>query len=500
MISRKAETRGTFAAVDLGSNSFHLIVARVGDGGELVIVDRLRERVRLGAGLDEEDRLLEGAQDEALACLEQFGQRIRHLPKEQVRVVGTNALRKARNAGEFKKLARAVLGHRVDVISGREEARLIYQGVAHDFQDQGRRLLVDIGGGSTEVVIGEGSEPKLLDSLYMGCISHSERYFPRGRIDRKGMTDAIDAASLELRGIKRRYRELGWERAVGSSGTIIQIERILVAEELTRSGITLKELKRLKSDVIDAGRVQDLELEGLKKERAPVLPGGLAILIAVFEALHIEEMTVVESALREGVLYDLVGRRTQRDIREDSIRRFSERFAIDRAHAARVEATALGLFDQVAGPWKLGDFPRQVLGWAARLHELGTFLSYSSYHKHGAYMLRYADLPGFSRDEQQILAGLVLLQRGKLTESRRDDVGPVLTTAILRTALLLRLAVRLHRSRDPEPLPALRLEVDDDDLDLTIGEKWLADHLLTQADLEDEAAAFKTAGFRLRAR
>jgi exopolyphosphatase/guanosine-5'-triphosphate,3'-diphosphate pyrophosphatase len=200
------------------------------------------------------------------------------------------------------------------------------------------------------------------------------------------------------------------------------------------------------------------------------------------------------------VLYDLVGRRTKRDIREDSIRRFSGQFAIDRAHAARVEATALGLFDQVAAEWKLGDFPRQVLSWAARLHELGTFLSHASYHKHGAYLLRHADLPGFSRDEQQILAGLVLLHRGKLTESRRDDVGPVLTTSILRTALLLRLAVRLHRSRDPEPLPPLQLEVDDDELDLTIAEKWLKDHSLTEADLEEEARAFKAAGFRLRAR
>lgn len=500
MIARKADTRGTFAAADLGSNSFHLIVARVGEGGQLVIVDRLRERVRLGAGLDKDDELSEEAQDEALACLEQFGQRIRHLPKDQVRIVGTNALRKARNAGDFKKLARAVLGHRVDVISGREEARLIYQGVAHDFQDQGRRLLVDIGGGSTEVIIGEGFEPKLLESLYMGCISHSERYFPRGRIDRKGMSDAIDAASLELRPIKRQYRELGWQHAVGSSGTILQIERILVGEGYTRSGITLKELKRLKGEVIDAGRVQELELEGLKKERASVLPGGLAILIAVFEALRIEEMTVVESALREGVLYDLVGRRTKKDIREDSLRRFSEQFAIDRAHAARVEATALGLFDQVAKEWKLGDFPRQVLSWAARLHELGTFLSHASYHKHGAYLLRHADLPGFSRDEQQILAGLVLLHRGKLTESRRDEVGPVLTTSIVRTALLLRLAVRLHRSRDPEPLPPLQLEVDDDELDLTIGEKWLKDHSLTEADLDEEARAFKAAGFRLRAR
>jgi exopolyphosphatase / guanosine-5'-triphosphate,3'-diphosphate pyrophosphatase len=252
--------------------------------------------------------------------------------------------------------------------------------------------------------------------------------------------------------------------------------------------------------VIDARRVQDLELEGLKKERASVLPGGLAILIAVFEALRVEEMTVVESALREGVLYDLIGRRTQHDIREVSIKRFSERFAIDRAHAARVETTALDLFDQVAEEWKLGEFARQLLSWSARLHELGTFLSHASYHKHGAYMLHHADLSGFSRDEQQILAGLVLLHRGKLTESRREEVGPVLTTAILRTALLLRLAVRLHRSRDPEPLPALHLEVDDDELELAIGEKWLKDHPLTEADLEDEATAFKTAGFRLRAR
>jgi len=360
------------AAVDFGSNSFHLLVARVTNGVP-TIVDRLREPIQLASGLDDEGRLTRRARQRALECIERFGQRLRNLAPHRVRAVGTSALREAKNAREFLAEAERALGHPIEVVAGREEARLIYLGVSHNLKDEpGRRLVVDIGGGSTECILGERFEPLLVDSLEMGCIGFSRRYFPGGAIRRRRYDEAVLAARLEVRGAAARFRELGWQGAVGSSGTISAVEQALRGSGWSDGGITARGLGRLVDRIVDLGHVDRLDLPGLKEERRPVLPGGLAILQAVFEGFGLDRMETSYGALREGVLFDLLGRLQHEDARDRTIRAFEERYHADRAQAERVEKAALAFLEQVAGTWKLDrEEGARFLSWAARLHEIG---------------------------------------------------------------------------------------------------------------------------------
>lgn len=486
------------AAVDLGSNSFHLLVARVA-GGDFQVLDRVKTPVRLAAGLDKKGRLSPAARARALDCLHTFGERVRDLPHGAVRAVGTNTLRRTHNAGPFLGAAAAALGHPIEIIAGREEARLIYLGVYRDVHSPGRRLVVDIGGGSTEIILGDGPNPVMLDSLYMGCVSWSMRFFPEGELRREHMRTAVTAAHLELEAVADRYRKSGWSTALGSSGTVLAIERILKESGLSPEGITPRGLKRLRAAVVEAGKLSRLRLPGLPKDRQQVLPGGLAVLSAVVEALDIPRLTPVQGALREGVLVDLIGRIRHEDVRDTTISRMAERFAVDAAQAARVTETALVLFDQVARAWALDpEVDRPLLGWAARLHEAGMFVAWPGFHKHGAYLLAHADLPGFSRPEQEILAALVLGHRGRLVEARMSAVCPTPPPNLVHLVVLLRLAARLHRSRSPVPLPMPVLTVSGETLTLLFTDGVLAARPLTVADLEEEAAALSAAGFRLR--
>jgi exopolyphosphatase/guanosine-5'-triphosphate,3'-diphosphate pyrophosphatase len=487
----------TVAAIDLGSNSFHMVVARVLPGGELQVIDKVKDRVRLAAGLDKHGDLTPEAQERALASLSRFGQRVRDMPRGTVRAVGTNTLRKGRNALPFLVRAHKALGHPIEIISGREEARLIYLGVAHDFDAQGQRLVVDIGGGSTEIIVGLGFDPIALDSLYMGCVSWSMRFFPEGKITPRGMRAAMTAAGLQLEGVVHRYRTLGWSSAVGSSGTINAIERVLREAGIDPMGISRKGLKQLRRRVIEAGHADRLELPGLQETRRPVFAGGLAVLSAVFGALKIKRMSATGGALREGLLYELIGRRSGEDIRENAVARFGERLQADPQQARRVQHTALALFDQVAPAWGLHEEHRSLLGWAARLHEVGTFLTYSGYHKHSAYLIANADLPGFSRQAQGVLAALVLAHRGLLAPDRLALYYPGRLDRVMRQAVLLRLAVRLRRSRSPHSLPDITLTADGESLHMAFPPGWLDVHPLTRADLEEEVKALRAARLAL---
>jgi exopolyphosphatase / guanosine-5'-triphosphate,3'-diphosphate pyrophosphatase len=490
------------AAVDLGSNSFHMVVARV-VGGQPHVVDRLRERVVLAAGLDGDKRLTPEAQALALETLRRFGQRVDDLPRGSVRAVGTNALRQARNARAFLQRARRVLGHPIEVISGREEARLIYAGVARGLPDApGRRLVVDVGGGSTECILGERLRPLLLDSLYMGCVTWSRRFFSRGELTERAMEKAVHAAQREVQSLEHGYRRLGWQRCVGSSGTILAIVSILRAHGWDHHGaVTPHGLKKLRKAVVAARRVERLALPGLQPDRADVLPGGLAILSGVFEELEIESMTTSAGSLREGLLHDLLGRIRHDDPRERSIRQLAARWQLDTDQAARVERAALACLRQVADDWDLdGDEPRQLLQWAARLHEIGLTISYSGYHKHGAYLLQHADLPGFSREEQQVLAALVGAQRRKLAVDAFLTLPDARVEDTMALAMLLRLAVLLNRPRSGTPLPPLRLRARATGLDIRFPRGWLARHPLTREDLEEEAQLLRPAGLRLEVR
>ncbi len=476
------------AALDLGSNSFHMIVAKRVDG-QLQVVDRLKEMVRLAGGLDAQDNLSEEAVMRALDCLARFGQRVRDIPGGGVRAVGTNTLRRARAAADFLGRAEQALGQHIDIIAGREEARLIYLGVAHSLAeaDSGPRLVMDIGGGSTELIIGRGFEPHYMESLEMGCVSMSRRFFPEGQVDPVPWEHAGIHAHLELQPVAGAFRERGWGLAIGSSGTIQAVADVLSAAGWAQDDITLPALKNLRRALIKAGRAQQLGLPGLSEERAPVFPGGVAILLATFEALQIERMVVSDGALREGLLYDLLGRIRHEDIRERTVEHLMRQYQVDTAQAARVEATAGAWLGELAVDWGLEDSAyADLLSWAARLHEIGLAVSHSQYHQHGAYLIANSDLPGFSRQEQRLLGALVAGHRRKLPSAAFDDLPVYLAAKARRLCMLLRLAVLLHRSRSAGETPAAHVAAGSGGLRLQFQPGWLDRHPLTLADLAQE--------------
>ena len=483
------------AAIDLGSNSFHMVVARVVDG-HIVVVDRMKEMVQLGAGLDGNRRIRVDAEQRALECLGRFGQRVRDIPQESVRVVGTNTLRVARDAQVFLERCEQALGQPIEIISGIEEARLIYLGVAHGLgPDADRRLVIDIGGGSTELVIGEGFTPLDMESLYMGCVVMMARHFPDGKISSKRFRRAEVTALQELERVQERFRRLGWRTAIGASGTIRAVASV-VAGGAGRQTITRDGLRKLRTAIIDAETVDKLSLPGLSRARVSVFPGGIAILSALFESLGIEEMRVSDSALREGLLNDLLGRFLHRDVRDTTVDALMERYHVDREQARRVEATVLGLLPQVLEAWSL---PKQrseeLCSWAARLHEIGLDIAHSHYHRHGAYVLENADMPGFSRQEQSLLAALVRAHRRKFPSSVFRNL-PTKGRLVEHLAVLLRLAVLLHRSRTE--VPRMTLVPGRRSLTVQPPAGWLVAHALTQADLLEEAELLKVADFELK--
>lgn len=479
-----------------------MIVARVSQS-RVVVIDRLRDRVQLGAGLDNEGNLTEEAMARALACLARFGQRLSTIENLRARAVATNTLRRARNRGVFLARAQEALGVPVEVISGQEEARLIYLGVAHALaDDRGRRLVVDIGGGSTEVVIGERFEPIQAESLPMGCVRFTQRFFPNGRLRPESFHDAIVAARQELEPFKREFRRLGWIEAVGASGTVLAIEGILRRNRWTSDGIDLTGLRRLREVMVEAGRVRHLNLEGLSSERAGVLAGGVAILTACFESLDIQCMTASNGALREGLVYDSLGRNTHEDVRLRTIDRFESRFEVDAAQAQRVEETALRCLQDASGPWDLTDEDaRNRLRWAARLHEVGLIIAHSGHHNHGAYLIGNSDMSGFSRVAQEQLAALVRAHRRRLRSSTIEALHRAGGARLFRLALLLRLAACLHRGRSPEPLPVFTVKAFNDGTEATLELRfvagWLDERPMTRADLTTEQGIWANAGFRL---
>ncbi|MDG4550032.1 MAG: exopolyphosphatase [Candidatus Contendobacter sp.] len=487
------------AAIDLGSNSFHLIVARIADD-HVQMLDRIREMVQLAAGLDARNRLTEEAQQRALNCLARFGQRLRHIPPEQIRIVGTNTLRQARNSAEFLARAEEVLGHNVEIISGQEEARLIYLGVAHSVADApGRRLVVDIGGGSTEFIIGEKFDPLHLTSLKMGCVSLSRACFDDGRITETRLRQAELIVQLRMEPVREEYLERGWERATGASGSIKAIQEVVTREGWCRDGITLEALRRLRMALLEVGNTGAIATRWqLEPARARVFTGGFVVLHGLCEALKVERMEVSDGALREGVIYDLLGRIRHEDVRDRTIATVIRRYGLDEAQAERVHATALDLLGQVRESWRLTtDDQGRILEWAARLYEIGLLLSHSDYHKHGAYILEHADLPGFSRGDQLVLAALVRRHRRSFPADAFAHLPKEWTQPARRLCVLLRVAVVLHRGRSRQPLPPLTLVVNQQRLELRFPAGWLEEHPLTRADLEAEARYLKKAGLRL---
>ena len=483
------------AAVDLGSNSFRLQVGRVVDD-QIYPLDSLKEPVRLAAGLTPQKNLDGPSQLRAIEALRRFGERLRGFDAGAVRAVATNALRVAKNAPQFLAQAEAALGFPIEIIAGREEARLIYLGVAHTLPNpRTQQLVVDIGGGSTEFIIGRNIEPIELESLYMGCVGFSLQHFPRGRIEKSGMKAAELAARKELQAIVRQYRKTGWEEAVGSSGTAKALADILEMNGLSASGITRDGLERLRGLLLHAGEVGRLTLQGLRPDRVPVLPGGLAIMLAVFKEFGLEHMTFSEGALRLGVLYDLLGRYHHQDLRNATVQQFMRRYQADAGQAARVAATARGFLLQLLPEAVAAEQPdAQVLDWAALMHEIGISVAHSSYHKHSAYILANADMPGFSKMDQARLSRVVLAHRGKL--ERVQEIMPDSPDWLL--IFSLRLAVLLHRARDDAPLPAIAVRRRERGFSIAVDPVWLAASPLSASALEEEGRQWSALGMEIK--
>ncbi|NKF21970.1 Ppx/GppA phosphatase family protein [Solimonas marina] len=491
-----------FAAIDLGSNSFHMLVARE-QGGELQIVDRLRDSVRLAAGLESGGRLSPPVAARALGCLERFGERIRGIPASQVRAVGTNTMRKLQSGSGFVAAAEAALGHPIEVIAGSEEARLVYSGVIHGRgRKRPRRLVVDIGGGSTELIIGRGDRPQLLESVSLGCVVHTQRYFGDGQISAPRFREARLAAGLELEFLQQTYRDAGWDLAIGSSGTIRGIWRVLRSRNWITEEITLDGLERLIELTLKKRHIREIDYPALREDRRPVFIGGLAVLAAIFDSLQIERMETSDQALREGLLYDLLGRLSNCDIRDESVAAIMQRYAVDTEHAADVERTALRILGQVAGAWRLdAATATPYLRWAARLHEVGLVIAHNGYHKHGNYILRHSDLQGFSQTDQHVLATMVRLHRGKFVSTVFDELPATLAPMARQLTLILRLAYLLHRSRAPRLRPPIEVKVTPRSIGISFTrDGWLARHPLTQGDLEREATLLGGAGIKLKLR
>ncbi|MSQ71610.1 MAG: Ppx/GppA family phosphatase [Betaproteobacteria bacterium] len=487
------------AAVDLGSNSCHLQIGRVVDQ-QIYLLDSFRAPVRLGAGLTRDKRIDRATQLRALEVMGRFGERLRGFPPEAVRAVGTNALRVAKNREQFLAEVEAVLGFPVEVVFGREEARLIYLGVAHSQPPlQERRLVVDIGGGSTEFIIGTGLEPELVESVSIGCVSHTLKFFAEGRLEKSDFKAAELAAASQLQRIIKDYRRAGWKHAVASSGTAKALASVLRVNGWSKRGITPDGLKELRAQLIKAGDIEKLRdkmhIPGMRDDRVDVLPGGLSIMLALMLELEIDELEPTEGGLRHGVLYDLLGRVRHQDMREATVHEFTRRYHVDTAQAARVGRLAGRLYRAIAS-----DAPEshgQLLRWAASLHEIGISIAHAGYHKHSAYILAQADMPGFSQMEQGRLARLVLAHRGKLVKITGLAEGSPDWALIFA----MRLAVLFSQRRSEMDLSQIECRASANNFEIALLRVWLDDHPLTEAALVAEAEEWRALGmsFGIRA-
>ena len=489
--------KNLYAAIDLGSNSFHMLVARR-EHGQLRVIDRIKEMVRLGGGIDDDGRLDPETQRRALACLARFGQRIAAVPDTQVRAVGTQSFRQLDNPAVFLVIAETALGCSIDIISGREEARLVYLGVSQAIPQSDRRLVIDIGGGSTELVIGESLDPLLTESIPVGCVSISKKAFPDGALKAKAWQQAVQTVANELLELGGDIRRLGWQQAVGSSGTVKALEAMTASRrEEASARISLAEVESLRDAMLKAGHIERLDLPGLSERRRPVIAGGAVVLEAVMSHLGLETLEVSPHALREGVLHDLLGRLSHQDPRTRTVAAMANRHQCDPEQASRVRDWALQAADQVAAGWKLTSTHLELLDWACQLHELGLAITHDRHHIHGAYVVQHADMPGFSRQEQEFMAALLATQRQRLDRGIVERQPTRLQAPLRRLIAILRLAVTICRSRLDSDVPDFALQPTGEGLVLRLPDGWLEAHPLSARGLSDQQRQLEKLGVSL---
>ncbi|TVQ36022.1 MAG: Ppx/GppA family phosphatase [Wenzhouxiangella sp.] len=480
--------RELFAAVDLGSNSFHMIVARF-DNGQLRVIDRIKDMVRLGGGLDQRGQLGPETRERALASLSRFGQRIAGIPDHQVRAVGTQTFRRLRNPAAFLVIAETALGCPIDIVSGREEARLVYLGVGQGMPaPNGRRLVIDIGGGSTELVAGaSATEPAQAESFAHGCVAVTRSAFPDGRLNIKRWQRASRVIAADLQGHAEIFKRFGWDQAVGSSGTIRAVASMLASLYPNhRPGVDRQLLPELRERILAAGHIDKIDIDGLSERRQPVIAGGVLVLEAVMNTLSIDHLQVSDFALREGLLHDLLGRLEDRDPRERTVLALCERYQVDTDQANRIDDWTRTAFDQVAEDWNLGPAHADMLHWISQLHEIGLTIAHENDHLHSGYILEHADMPGFGRQEQQFLACLARLQRQRIQPEELTRLPARLHDPARRLLALLRLGLAMGRARSDRITTDFGLQAHQDELQLALPPGWLQAHPLTRQDLEFE--------------
>ncbi len=481
-----------FAAVDLGSNSFHMVIARI-QNGQMEIIDREKEMVQIARGVKQDGHLSVAAQTRALECLHRFSERLRDIPADQIRAVGTKTLRATSRSKSFIKKAEQLLGVTIQIISGYEEARLVYVGLSHSvLNDHSKRLVVDIGGGSTEFIIGEDYDPILMESLNMGCVSFTKRYAsPSGKITRKFMNKAYLAACSEIEVLRKNYLKAGWQIVFGTSGTVRAIADLTLPTD-GGAVISKSSLDQLFDDLVNDKKI----LNNVPELRRDVLPAGAAILKAVFDQLQLDSMHVGDAALKEGLLFDTIGRLSDKDSRSDTIKNLQEQYNVDTDHAQRLARTAIALWQQIRSPVLTGVSRTKILRWAAELHEIGLSISHAGFHHHGYYIIRHNDMAGFGRYEQYILANLVRSHRKSLYQQKFEDLDEPAIAAFIPLLVCLRLAVLFHRRReDMDYLPKLTNTKLGYQLKFRRG--WLKQHPLTLAGLEQEREHYENIGVAL---
>lgn len=474
-----------YAAIDLGSNSFHMLVVRE-VAGSIQTLARIKRKVRLAAGLDKNSHLSAEAMQRGWQCLKLFSERLQDIPREQIRVVATATLRLAKNADEFLKTAETILGCNIQVISGEEEARLIYQGVAHTTGGPDQRLVVDIGGGSTELVTGSGAQANTLFSLSMGCVTWLERYFTDRSLVKENFDKAELAAVEMITPVAPELLANGWQVCVGASGTVQALQEIMVAQGMDER-ITLSKLQQLKQRAIQCGKLEELEIEGLTLERALVFPSGLSILIAIFKTLNIESMMLAGGALREGLVYGMLHLPVEQDIRQRTLHNLQRRYLLDVEQANRVAALAENFSVQVSNTWQLDARARELLASACLIHEIGLSVDFKQAQNHAGYLIRHLDLPGFTPAQKKLLATLLQNQSNNLDLPLLNQQNALPPRQAERLCRIMRLAIIFASRRRDDTLPAVRLRANDDELNVLVPHGWLEQHPLRAEELVQES-------------
>ncbi len=475
-----------YAVIDLGSNSFHMLITRL-VANSVQVVDKVKRKVRLASGLDDNNMLNQQAMARGWECLSFFAEQLQDIPAQNIKIVATATLRLAQNRQQFIDIAEHILGHKIELISGEEEARQIYLGVAHTTSSQDKRLVIDIGGASTELIVGSGFNPKKVCSLNMGCVTFNNNFFAHGELTAQAFSAANDAATLMLNEQVDEYKHIGWDVALGVSGTLQAVIEVLTAQGKV-ANITLQNLEDIKQQLIACEQVSNLHVVGLETERKPVFAPGLAILMAIFKVFNIDSVQLAGGAIREGLLYELLPDMRNVNIRLRTLNGLIEKFSIDELHAYRVAEFAHAAFEQLQQSWQLEQNTLGLLQSAAVLHEIGLLLEYKANKKHAHYILSNADLAGYSLAERQLLIALVSNYKTDINMAAIEAQSFTSLQQTIRLAVILRLAVLLSRRRTDSATPAFEFAAQDNQLTLSLASPWLERHPLICDELQQEIA------------